>query len=62
MKDEPIGVRFAKRSKSAFRRDEQYFPFTTFYEFGTFTLHALQFCFEDRRMRAALLELLALSR
>jgi hypothetical protein len=29
---------------------------------GTFTLHALQFRFEDRRMPAALLELLALSR
>jgi hypothetical protein len=29
---------------------------------GTFTLHASQFRFEDRRMPAALLELLALSR
>jgi hypothetical protein len=26
MKDEPIGVRFVKRSKSAFCRDEQYCP------------------------------------
>jgi hypothetical protein len=53
--------RFAKRSKSAFGRDQECLPLTTSMSSGMFTLHASQFCFEDRRMPAVLLELLALS-